>query len=93
MNSAKNSLRAAIVACLDASPTYLTAIEVSRRTGISYKSVIDALSILHSQERIVRVGRKFSSRWGSLALVEERGEVRAWDLLQAVWFGSGVRLR
>jgi DNA-binding IclR family transcriptional regulator len=89
----RHSLRALIQACIDASPTYLTAQEVSQRTGIPYKATIDVLHALHNRDCIVRDGRKFSARWGSRRLRQAAAAAPSgWTLLAAAWFGEVLRL-
>ena len=72
------------MACIEASPGYLTAREIACRTGLDYKSTIDALNALHNRERIARSGRKFSAVWGSRALLPPS---TGWESLAGAWFG------
>lgn len=82
----KATIRPAILACLRESARYLSAAEIARRTGIPYKSTIDALNALHGRAQVDRIGGKFTARWGTKTFPPTTVATENWELLAATWF-------
>lgn len=57
------TLRQIVQQAVESAPEPQTAEQITRRTGLTYKQVVDALNALHNAERITRIGRKFTARW------------------------------
>ena len=57
------SLALCIVAVLSAQPAPLTAREIADRAGLAYKPTADALCRMFDAGNVVRIGRKFTSKW------------------------------
>lgn len=55
--------RARVQAAIEAAQACLTGRELARRTGLTYRQTVDALTALHRQGRIERHGRKFTASW------------------------------
>lgn len=81
------SLRSRALTAVNASPTWLSAHQVSKTTGMTYRQTIDALNALHNDARVARQGRKFTAKWGSLALIKPDPAVAAAHLLEDVFRG------
>lgn len=62
--------RERILEVLAESNDFLVGQEVARRAGLAYKPALDALTYLYNDGKIARVGRKFTARWGRMALVQ-----------------------
>ena len=58
-----STLRARILAVLDASSVPMTGHEIAMATGAPYKSTIDALNKLHDYGKVRRTGAKFTACW------------------------------
>ncbi|WP_157128328.1 hypothetical protein [Cupriavidus sp. USMAA2-4] len=54
---------------LAASDVFLTGQQVADRAGLPYKASLDALTYLYNDGKIARQGRKFTARWGRMALL------------------------
>lgn len=63
-------IREVVLNVVNKSPVKLSAREISRRSGLTYKQTIDALQALNNYERVVRIGKKFSARWIRVGIVE-----------------------
>lgn len=59
----KTKLRDKVLAVVNDSPVKLTGMEIAKRAGLDYKQTIDALDALHNYDRILRIGKKFNTRW------------------------------
>lgn len=57
------TLRQIVQQAVESASEPQSAEQITRRTGLDYKQVIDALNALHNAERITRIGRKFTARW------------------------------
>lgn len=62
------SYRATVLTAIEGSSQWMTAHQLVEQTNLTYPQVIFALFALHNNEKIARIGRKFTARWGSLAL-------------------------
>lgn len=79
------SLRSRALAAVNASPTWQSAQQVAKNTGMTYRQTIDALNALHNEARVARHGRKFTARWGSLALIQPDPAIAAAHALEDVF--------
>lgn len=65
------SYRAIVLAALATSGDWRTAHDIAAQTHLTYPQVVFALHALHNTCQIARTGRKFTARWGALALAEQ----------------------
>lgn len=79
------SLRSRALDAVNASPTWQSAQQVAKTTGMTYRQTIDALNALHNEARVARQGRKFTARWGSLALIQPDPAIAAAHALEDVF--------
>lgn len=68
---APRSFRAAVLAVINDASDWLTAREIAARAQLTYAQTVFALYALHNNAKIARTGRKFTARWGKLALQEQ----------------------
>lgn len=54
---------------------------------MTYRQTIDALNALHNTAQIARHGRKFTAKWGALALIKPDPAIAAAHLLEDVFRG------
>lgn len=79
----ERSYRATVMdAVLDAN-TWCTSHDLVKKTQLTYPQVLFALHALHSAEKIARMGRKFTAKWGALTLVRE--SEHNYDLLEKLF--------
>ncbi|QOJ19499.1 MAG: hypothetical protein HRU77_01585 [Gammaproteobacteria bacterium] len=84
-------LRDKVLAVVNDSPVKLTGIEIAKRAGLDYKQTIDALDALNNYGRILRIGKKFNTRW---MRIENRKPVDVYRWLNvAFWIMRRRRLR
>lgn len=76
--------RAAVLAAIEAANDWLTGHEVALMTGLQYKQTIDALYALYNDAHIARKGRKFTARWGSIAIQAQESPPSHAILFQAL---------
>lgn len=81
------SLRSRALAAINASSTWMSAQQVAKTTGLTYRQTIDALNALHNAAQIARLGRKFTAKWGSLALIKPDPAIAAAHRLEDVFRG------
>lgn len=79
------SYRSIVLSAINESTTWSTAHDIARRTRLTYPQVVFALHALHNNEQIARIGRKFTARWGALALVNE--PTHNFELLEQLFHG------
>lgn len=60
------SMRARVLAVVEAAEGTLSARQIARSSGLTYKQTVDALNALHNHGLVHRTGRKFTARWGKL---------------------------
>lgn len=58
-----STVRARVLAILDAATRPLSGIEIARTAGLPYKPTIDALNMLLNYAKVRRLGRKHTARW------------------------------
>lgn len=58
-----STVRARVLAILDAATRPLSGIEIARTAGLPYKPTIDALNMLLNYGKVHRIGRKHTARW------------------------------
>lgn len=88
--STQSRYRQAIVAYLDDHDSFISARDITTALNLPYKTTVDALNALHNMERVARVGRKFSAKWGSKRLQQDR-VAAGWQMLAGVWFGGPIK--
>jgi hypothetical protein len=81
------SLRSRALDAVNHSRTWQSAQQVAKTTGMTYRQTIDALNALHNEARVARQGRKFTARWGSLALVKPDSAIAAAHALEDIFRG------
>ena len=74
-----STLRARILAVLDASSAPMTSHEIAMATGAPYKSTIDALNKLYDYGKVRRTGAKFTACWSK---VQASSNLEALHLLE-----------
>ena len=87
MSSPRLTYRARVLAALNASHTWMLAIDVANTTGLTYHQTIFALNALLNMGSIARDGKKSTARWGSLILVEHTPDYSAVKTLEEILYG------
>ena len=87
MSGTRQTYRARVLRVVNASPDWMKATDISRRTGLTYLQTIFALNALYNSGRVARDGRKSGSRWGSLVLIEHNQGEDAVKTLEAIFRG------
>lgn len=81
------TFRTRVLVAIEASPCWLTSRQIAEATGLSYKQTIFALNALNNAAKIARAGRKFTARWGRLALSSDSTLSDSFALLQSCFNG------
>lgn len=87
MSGTRLTYRARVLRVLNASPDWLQARDIAKRTGLTYHQTIFALNALFNSGSVARHGRKSTARWGSLVLIEHDPSADAIATLQSIFHG------
>lgn len=79
------SYRTTVFAIVAASTTWRTARDIGIQANLTYPQTIFALYALHNNDRIARIGHKFTAQWGPLSLINE--PVNNFELLEQLFHG------
>jgi rRNA maturation protein Nop10 len=71
MSNKHTTYRRRVLDAINERDRFLTAVDIVEYTELTYKQVIDVLQALHNENLILREGRKFTAKWGSLKLQAE----------------------
>lgn len=81
----KRTHRSRVLRTVNASPNWMQARDIAKRTGLTYLQTIFALNALFNSGSIARHGRKSTARWGSLVLIEHNPTLDAIATLEAIF--------
>ena len=87
MSGKPQSYRSRVLRVVNASPDWLRADEIAKRTSLTYLQTIFALNALYNFELVARKGSKRASRWGSLVLIEHNQGAEAAKTLEDIFRG------
>ena len=81
----QRTYRSRVLRVVNASPDWMLARDIAKRTGLTYLQTIFALNALFNSGSIARHGRKSTARWGSLVLIEHDPSTEAIATLEAIF--------
>ncbi|CAB4122782.1 hypothetical protein UFOVP33_52 [uncultured Caudovirales phage] len=87
MSGKPQSYRSRVLRVVNASPDWLRADEIAKRTSLTYHQTIYALNALYNFDLVARLGSKRGSRWGSLVLIEHNPGAEAAKTLEEIFRG------
>lgn len=85
--SQRRTYRSRVLRVLNASPDWMLASDIAKRTGLTYHQTIYTLNALFNAGAIARHGRKSTARWGSLVLIEHNPSADAIATLESIFHG------
>lgn len=80
--------RTTVLDIINESTVWRTAHHIAAAAGLTYPQTIFALLALHNAGKIARTGRKFTAKWGPLAI--DKPADTGYDVLQSL-FNSSVK--
>ena len=84
-------MRSRVLDTVNRSHTWMSAAQVTKATGMTYKQTIDALNALLNEERVARKGRTFTAQWGGLHMIKPDPAVAASHLLEGFFHATASR--
>ena len=76
-----NTHRLRVLTVIQSTEGWITGLEVAQLAGLTHKQTIDALNALNNMEKIARIGRKFTAKWGRLVTPDpDQDPLRALEL-------------